>query len=175
MDNRDGENLTELFEKFFDAEHAQEYSEDIRRGEQILREHPAPEPDDMLIANIKAEIAMRLPARRPHTFGQTAYRAAAVAAAVIILTAISVQVFKNGHQPAERGGLVQASLIPTAIWESDDIATDDMNLATFTAEIEEIENEVLTLQSGERGSNGEGTIVELEIELIEISSDFWKG
>jgi hypothetical protein len=174
MDNRDQENLTELIEKFFDAEQAQECIEDIRRGEQILREHPAPEPDDMLIANIKAEIAMRLPARKAHTFRQMVYRAVAVAAAVIILTAISVQFFEKGRQPAPPAKLVQASLIPTAIWESDDIATDDVNLATFTAEIEEIENEVLTLQSGERGSNGEGTIVELEIELIEISSDFWK-
>ena len=175
MDNRDHENLTELFEKFFDAEQAQECIEDFRKAEQILREHPAPEPDDMLIANIKAEIAMRLPARRAHGFRQMACRAAAVAAAVIILTAISVQFFKNGGRPETPGRLAQASLITTAIWESDDIATDDVNLATFTAEIEEIENEVLTLQSGERGSNGESTIVELEIELIEISSDFWKG
>ena len=175
MDNRDGENLTELFEEFFDAEQAQEYIEDIRKGEQILREHPAPEPDDMLIANIKAEIAMRLPARKVHSFRQTAYRAAAVAAALIILTALSVQIFDKDRQPEERGPFVQASLIPTAIWESDDIAADDMKLATFTAEIEEIENEVTTLQSGGSRSNGEGTIVELEIELIEISSDFWKG
>ena len=175
MDDRDQDNLAELFGKFFDADQTQECIEDIRKGEQILREHPAPEPDDMLIANIKAEIAMRLPARKVHTFRQTAYRAAAVAAALIILTAISVEIFDNGREPAGPGPFVQASLIPTAVWESDDIATDDVNLATFTAEIEEIENEVLTLQSGERGSNGEGTIVELEIELIEISSDFWKG
>ena len=175
MDNRDRENLTELFEEFFDAEQAQEYIEDVRRGEQILREHPAPRPDDMLIANIKAEIAMRLPARRAHPFRQMAYRAAAVAAALVILTAISVRLIENGHQPQESKRLVQASLIPPAIWDGDDIATDDINLATFTAEIEEIENEVTTLQSGRRGSNGEGTIVELEIELIEISSDFWKG
>jgi len=174
MDNRDQQNLTELFEEFFDAEQAQECIEDVRKGEQILREHPAPEPDDMLIANIKAEIAMRLPARKVRTFRQMAYRAAAIAAALIILTAISVEIFDNGRQPQTPGTFVQASLIPTAIWESDDIATDDVNLANFTAEMEEIENEVLTLQSGERGSNGEGKIVELEIELIEISSDFWK-
>jgi len=172
MDGRDQENLIELFEEFFDAEQAQNCLENIQRAERILREHPAPEPDDMLIANIKAEMAMRLRPRRASVFRRMVYRAAAVAAAVIILTAISVKLFENGVEPA---AFQRASLLPSAIWESDDIATDDVNLAIFTAEIEQIENEVLTLQSGEDSSHGDGTIVELEVELIEISSDFWKG
>jgi hypothetical protein len=175
MDNQNREDLTELFKELFDAERAKECIEDIQKAEQILLEHPAPEPDDMLIANIKAEIAMRLPADRGHLVRGILYRAAAVAAAVIVLATVSVQFLKNGGQPAAPGTLAQASLIPTAIWESDDIATDDANLAVFTAEIEQIEDEVMTLQAGEDSSNGDSRIVELEIELIEISSDFWKG
>jgi len=34
---------------------------------------------------------------------------------------------------------------------------------------------VQTLQSSEDTGNGENTITELEMELIEINSDFWKG
>jgi hypothetical protein len=59
-----------------------------------------------------------------------------------------------------------------AIWESDDIAADDVDLARLIAEIDEIESEIMGLQPGEGGDEGAGQI---EMELIEIDSDFWKG
>jgi hypothetical protein len=173
MEDRNQENLRELFEKFFDAEQAESCIEDIQKAEQIFREHPAPEPDDVLIANIKAEIAMRLQAARARRFRRIIYEVAGVAAAIFIVAAVSLQLFeKDAHRPGE---FVSASLIPTAIWESDDIAADDEDLAVFTAQIEQIEDEVLALQSGEDAGNGDSTLVELEMELIEINSDFWKG
>jgi len=174
MVNRNSENLRELFEKFFDAEQAESCVEDIRKAEQILRENPAPEPDDMLIANIKAEIAMRLQAVRAHRFRRIIYEVIAAAAAILIVAAVSLQLFET--HPAGPGEVgYTASLIPTAIWESDDIAADDEDLAVFTAQIEQIEDEVQTLQSGEDTGSGDSTIVELEMELIEINGDFWKG
>ena len=173
MKHRNEENLKELFEKFLDAEQAERCVEDVQKAEQILREHPAPEPDDMLIANIKAEIAMRLPARRADVFKYIAYKVACAAAAVIFITAIGLSLFEKGN--GEPGPVVYASIITTAIWESDDIAIDDENLATFTTEIEQIEDELLSLQLGEDNGNGNRTITELEMELIEINnSDFWK-
>jgi len=173
MNSRNEENLKELFEKFMDAEQAESCAEDVQKAEEILREHPAPEPDDMLIANIKAEIAMRLPARKAGVFKQIAYKAVSVAAAVIFLTAIGLRLFEKGG--IEPGPVVYASLIPTAIWESDDIADDDADLVIFTVEIEQIEDEVLTLQLGEDDGNGDRSVSELEMELIQINSDFWKG
>jgi len=171
MDDRNQENLRELFEKFFDAEQAENCVEDIEKAEQIFREHPAPEPDDMLIANIKAEIAMRLHPARAHRFRRIIYEVAGAAAAILIVAAVSQQLFqKDAHGPGE----YYASLIPTAIWESNDIAVDDEDLAVFTAQIEQIEDEVQTLQSGEDTLNGENSIAEMEMELIEINSDFWK-
>jgi len=174
MDNRNHENLRELFEKLFDAEQAESCVEDIQKAEQILRDNPAPEPDDMLIANIKAEIAMRLPAARTHRFRRIAYEAVGVAAAILIVAAVSLQLFQK-EAPMPREVVYSASLIPTAIWESNDIATDDEDLADFTTQIEQIEDEVLALQSGEDTGNGDSTLAELEMELIEINSDFWKG
>lgn len=173
MEDRNQENLRELFEKFFDAEQVESCVEDIQKAEQIFREHPAPEPDDMLIANIKAEIAMRLPAARAHRFRRIFYEVAGVAAAILIVAAVSLQLFQKN--PPGPGEVVYASLIPTAIWVSDNIAIDDEDLAFFTAQIEQIEDEVQALQSGEDTSNGDSTLVELEMELIEINSDFWKG
>lgn len=173
MDDRNQENLRELFEKFFDAEQAERCVEDIQKAERIFREHPAPEPDDMLIANIKAEIAMRLPAARAHRVRRIIYEVVGAAAAILVVAALSLQLFEK--DVPQNGEFVYASLIPTAIWESDDIAADDEDLAAFTAQIEQIEDEVLALQSGEEAGNGDSTLVELEMELIEINSDFWKG
>ena len=173
MENRNSENLRELFEKFFDAEQAESCVEDIQKAEQILRENPAPEPDERLIANIKAEIAVRLQAVRVHRFRRIIYEVAGAAAAILIVAAVSLQLFEKA--PPGHREVGYASLLPTAIWESDDIAADDEDLAVFTAQIEQIEDEVQTLQSDEDTGNGDSTIVELEMELIEINGDFWKG
>jgi hypothetical protein len=174
MDGQNQENLKELIERFFDAERAESCGEDFRKAEQILREYPAPEPDDMLIANIKAEIAMRLGSRKATRLRRLLCDVAGVAAAIVILAAVSMQLFvePDGHRG---NGVYTASIIATAVWESDDIAADDVDLAVFTAEIEQIENEVLTLQAGEEAGESESTLTELETELAEINSDFWKG
>ncbi len=174
MNDENQENLKELFEKFLDAEQAESCVEDVQKAEEILLEHPAPEPDAMLIANIKAEIAMRLPAKRAYVFKHIAYKVACAAAAVIFITAIGLRLFDKGG--VEPNGVQYATIIPTAIWESDDITAADADLVIFTAEIEQIEDEVLTLQLGEDDGNGDSKITDLEMELIEIyNSDFWKG
>lgn len=173
MEDRNHENLRELFGKFFDAEQAESFVEDIQKAEQIFREHPAPEPDDMLIANIKAEIAMRLRSSRAHHIRRIIYEVVGAAAVILFVAAIGLQLFEK--DAPKNGDVAYASLIPTAIWDGDDIAADDEDLAVFTAQIEQIEDEVQALQSGEDTGNGDSTVTELEMELIEINSDFWKG
>ena len=172
MENRNQENLGELFGKFFDAERVESCLKDFQEAERIFADNPAPEPDDMLIANIKAEIAMRLPARKAELARRRIYRRAVAAAAVFLIAGISTTLF-NGpqHGPAR---LAAASLIPTAVWESDDVTADDENLAFFATEIEQIESEVIALESDEDTSESDRTIAELEMELILVSSDFWK-
>jgi hypothetical protein len=173
MEDRNRENLGELFGKFFDAEQAESCLKDFQEAERILRENPAPAPDDMLIANIKAEIAMRLPVRKAELARRRIYRRAIAAAAVFLIAGISATLFDHtGPGPTT---LAAASLIPTAVWESDDVTADDEDLAFFATEIEQIENEVIALESGEDASESDSTIEELEMELIVVSSDFWKG
>lgn len=174
MNGQNQENLKELFEQFFTAEQAASAVEDVRKGENILRDNPAPEPDQQLIADIKWQIEETLAARqRVWTFRTVAYRVA-VAAAIIIIAAIGIRLLEKGHE--ESGARVEyASIIPRAIWETDDITTADADLVTLTAEIQQVEAEMLTLQSGERRSNGENALAELEMEYIQIAGDFWKG
>lgn len=174
MEGRNKDNLRELFGKFFDTEQAENCIEDIQKAEQILRDHPAPEPDDMLIANIKAQIAAHLQAGRVHHFRRVLYEVIGAAAAIVFIATVSLQLFqqKDVRRPGE---IAHASLLPTAIWESDDITTDDQDLATFTTQMEQIEDEVQTLESRQEVGNSDSTIEELEMELMEINSDFWKG
>jgi hypothetical protein len=115
---------------------------------------------------------MRLQASRAHRIKRIIYEAVGAAAVILIVATVSLLLFEK----APPGGRVNyASLLPTEIWESDDITADDEELAVFNAQIEQIEDEVQALQSGEDTGNGDNTITELEMELIEIKSDFWKG
>ncbi len=173
MDGRNEENLMGLFEEFLDLKQAEQAVEDLREGERILHEHPAPEPDGRLIADIKAEIGGALLRRKANVFRRIVYKASVVAAAVIILAVIGVELFEKGGGKSER--VTTASIIPEAIWESDDILAGDTELAILTAEIEQIEGEALAVQLAENATNGNRNLLELEMELIEINSDFWKG
>lgn len=172
MNDRHRENPGKLFERFFDREQAAGFLEDVRETEVIFRKYASPEPGDLLIANIKAEIAMRLPVVRARLARHRIYRRIAVAAAIVIIATISTMLLnENSTQPQ---GRVPASLIPTSIWESNDIAADDAKLAAFAAEVELIESEVRSLEYGDGVRDRSRTLEELEIEVILVSSDFWK-
>jgi hypothetical protein len=164
------ENLKEVFEKFLEPKEAEQAAEDMARGERILREHPAAKADDELIAGIKMKISGVLH-RKTVAFRRIVYKTAVVAAAVILLAAIGTRLFEKGGE----SGKAAASIIDGVIWESEGLAADDVDLAILAAEIEQIEDEVLALQLGEDGGNGSKAVTELEIELIEINNDFWKG
>ncbi len=172
MNGRNEENLKDLFEKFLASEQAEKAVEDIRKGEQILRDNPAPKPSDELIAGIKSDIAISLLHKRENAIRYTVYKVAAVAAIVFILTAISIKFLEKSDETTR---MYTTSIIPTAIWESEDIAADDTDLAILTAEVEQVADDVLSLRMGGNGGNGQSAVTELEIELIEIESDFWKG
>ena len=160
MNNRDEENLEQHFE-------------DVQEAEQILKENPAPEPDEEVIADIKAEITAALLRRQSKAYKRIIYKAAAVAAALVIITAVGLKVFEKNE--GGNKNVIAASIIPKAIWESDCLADDDANLTILNDEIEQIQAEVMALRLGDNGDNGSVAITELEMELIKINSDFWKG
>ena len=166
------ENLKDLFEKFMDAEHARQAAQDIQNADQLFIQHPAPAPDEKLIANIKAEITEKL-RQKPNAFKQITYKAIAVAAAVIIVTSVSIKLFEN--QTPKSQTVTATTILSQNIWDSEDITTDDENLATLIAEIEQIENEILAFQLDENGNSLAEDIEELEMELIAMNTDFWKG
>ncbi len=173
MNSGNEENLKKLFEKFVEGEQAEQAVENIHKGEQILRDHTAPEPKGELIASIKTKIATSLLHKRQNAFRKTIYKTAAVAAGFIFLAVISVKVFEKEHSTSER--FVSSSIMPKAVWESECLADDSEDSATLVAEVEQIESDLLALQVGENGGNGYEAVTGLEMELVEINSDFWKG
>ena len=168
MKNPDRDNLRELFERFMPSSEAERAAEDVRAGDEMLCAHPAPEPDREMILGIKLQMATQLSGK--HRVTHHLYRLAASVAAVIVLTLIAFH-----HQaPHSNSSLSHATLLPQFIWESDDISADDIKLAYFTAEIEQIEAQVRALEAGESQDAGVRTLDEVEMELVRINTGFWK-
>ncbi len=167
------EDPRQLFEKFLDPEQAGQAAQDLRTGEQILVRYPAPAPDNRTIAGIKLKISGALLRKRANKHKQIGYKAVVAAAAVIIVAALTITLVEKAAVESETAAY--SSKIAKVIWDSDNVADDDADLALLTAEIEQIESQHLALQLSENGGNGHTEVAELETELIEINSDFWKG
>jgi len=161
------ENLVELLRRFMDEPTAQATQEDIQAGERWLGAYPAPAPDARLLMVLKAQMAAS--ARRRHHLTRLVH--ASLAAAAVILLAL-VGLF--APRTANQAPLSVASMLPAAIWDSDDMTADDLDLAYFSSQIGQIEAQMQAL-AGEDGEVGTGAPEELEMELMAIQAEFLKG
>lgn len=168
MGNPDQDNLRELLERFMGPTEAESAAQDIRDADETLRAYPAPEPRAETIVGIKLQIATKLSSRRKTV--HLLRRALGAAAAVVILAILALL----SRAPQTGPAISHAALIPTTIWESDDISSDDMQIAYFAAEIRHIEAQVHALEAGHGPDNGAATLHEIETELMEINTEFWK-
>ncbi len=172
MNDQNEENLRELFERFISSKEVENCIEDFVKVKRILDENPAPEPAPELIATIKSEIAETIRRRKEHTFRRLAYKLAPVAAVFIILASVSIKLYVRDSR-LEKDPYVR--MIPSAVWDSDNITADDPDLAVFTAELDGLEVELTTLESGEDRGNGRSAVTELEMDFVAISTDIWEG
>ena len=172
MNDRNEENLRELFERFISDKEAENCIEDFAKAERILQQYPAPEPTEELVAAINSKIAETLRIRKEHTFRRLAYRLAPVAAVFIILASVSLKLYVSNSR---QGKPVYVRMISSAVWDSDNVAADDRNLAVFTAELDGLEVELTTLESGEDRGNGRSAVTELEMDFVAISTYIWEG
>ena len=169
------ENLKKLSEKFVDAEQAQNFANDVHAGDQIFLDNAAKVPDETRITDIKNNVAATLSHKKVKSsaFRRAALKVAAVAAVVLVIAVINVKLSrKTVDKPTE---VVTASIMPKLIWESEDLAADDEDLAILAHEVQQLENELLSIQLDENNGNGYLDLTELEMELIKINSTFWKG
>jgi hypothetical protein len=166
MGDQTHEDLNSLLRRFLDPAQAREARQDIRSGERLLRAFPAPSPSRETLDRIKAEIRTAL--WRRHRVRRVV-RPSLAAAAVIAFAAVGL--LERG--PASRPPASHANLLPAAVWDSDNIAADDLDLVYFTTEVRQIEAQVAALDAGE--TLGRGAVDELETELAQIETEYWKG
>ena len=165
MKDKNDENLKALFEKFITSDEASAAAEDIARTDEIFDKNPAPEPDDMVLAEIKAELAMRLPARRKTILLRKIY---SVAAIILIAIFAGIRFFSfDSTLPMRQAASITIGAID---WDN-----DDSELASLDAEIKELENEFAAIRLDEYDLQNGSDVEEMEIELITIETDFWKG
>lgn len=173
MSDTENEDVRNLFEMFVDAGEAGQAADDIDRADVILRQYPSPEPGAAVLAKTKAaarEALMRRGAVEPR---RAMYKVVAVAAVLFVAAVVAVKVFQPAAvQPTSQ---TAAAVIPSAVWQSNDIATADADIAVLTAEVNQIADELASLRLGDDAVNGQERVYDVEMELIDISSDFWKG
>ena len=121
------ENLRELIEKYMDEKKSQMYLEDIDLGEQILMKYPAPEPDDMLLANIKANIALKALPQKTVTFKRRVYEALVVAASIAIIAVISLHSINDTINHVDDININIATLIPESLINRQDNTFSEMD------------------------------------------------
>lgn len=163
------ENLTGLLRQFMDESTARAAQEDIKTGERIMEGYPAPAPTARTLSTIRALTAAAALRRRRRI---RIFRSAMAAAAAVVMT---VLISLYGRNPTGRPGVSFASIIPAAVWDSDDPAADDLDLVYFTSEIRQIEAQMQDLESGDTEIRGKKTLDELELELMAMETEFWKG
>ena len=173
MNDSGKENLRELLARFMAAEAAGRAAADIEKGDELLRTNPAPQPGEDVVSGIKTEVSIALRRRHRITLQHRVFAVAAVAAAIVIASVLTLRFFNE--QPVERSTVKYAAAIPEGVWEGSDITIDDADIAVLTAEVSTIENELRGVQLAENGGNGSAAVDDLEMELIGISGDFWKG
>lgn len=162
------ENLRDLLRQFMEEPAARAAQEDMEAGEHWLRAYPVPAPRARVLATIKVQMAAA--ARRRHRIVRLAHAAVAAAAAVIVVALIG----HFGPAPGSRSQMTLAALLPAAVWDSDDIMNQDLDLAYFSSQIGQIEAQVRALEADEGEADGEAP-EDFELELLTIQAEYLKG
>lgn len=160
--------LTELLKKFMAPSRAGTVEQDIRSGDRLFEANPAPQVASETLAAIKRRIAIRLGVRHRHA--HPFYRYVGAAAAMIAVALLGFL----GRPTQEIHTVSYASLIPAAIWESEDLACDDAELAYFRSELRHIETQMQAIETGDGEPAAVSSLDEVELELIRIDTQFWR-
>jgi hypothetical protein len=171
MNSRKNENLDELLARFYGGE-AKKVANDITEGERILREYPDPKPDEETIILLKAKVTKMVAANRERAFRKTYYRVAVFAAAVIAMAFVSVALLVNGPSESRQ---VARTVKATQGVPQDEFFYGDEEMATLNAEVEQVGDEVMALETGIASEDLDNDWIDVEMGLIDIESDFWKG
>lgn len=167
MQKRVREDLTGLFEQWLDGSQARTAAEEIRAAEQLIDAYPSPLPSAQTLELVKQQMYVRRSRRRVARMAQAVATVAAVVAIVIGLVT---------HVTQRPGGRIDFGfLLPATLWETNDIAVDDVELAYLTSEVKHLEAQVRAAEGSDSDASGINALNEAEMELFQIDTEFWKG
>jgi len=161
------ENIDELLSKFFSPDQAEQIKDDFASADSFFEKFPAPNPPPQILAEIKQRTAQQLENRNRISWTTVLAKTAAVAAIVVIVSAVMLLNFSQKDSIQYTNDKQQTSL-----WQS------DTDISAFEAEITQLKNELLAINLGEEtGTNGILTdrVEQVELEIIETENTFWKG
>lgn len=200
MDAKD-ENLLKIVEKLIKAQNAKRFLEEIKAGEQILSQYPAPVPDDMVLANIKANMALNRMPQRTVSFRKRVFEALAVAASIAILIIVSFRSFNQTPEVPPGGTHVdKTGILPEGWWTledeayvnviddyknintqfaqigADNYSNDDLALNEFQNQIQKVQDHIVSMESAantpmESYINPSGTLEEIQNQLNKLKNN----
>ena len=165
---KNNENMEELIKQFFDEEISSQVHADIQRGDELLSGCKSPEPDESLIADIKLKLQAAVEHRRSKRVVRAFYRTAA-AAMILFGIMVGVQFFNNNDITINGTGVTASA----GIWGDDESQISRFDV--LTAEIDELEGNLINIRLGELEEQEAQDVTDLEMEVIELAGGFWKG
>jgi hypothetical protein len=162
------ENIDELLSRFLDSSQMHKAAEDIRLGEELLESFSAPLPAKSVTDGIKAQIQVHLHTLRRRRVVRSMFYRVAVAAVFVVLAFAGARYLTEPDRKAT--GVATAAY--ASIWDDE---SGDKQLATLTAQVSEIEADMLAIRLGDSGTESSSLLTDLEVEMTEINGDFWKG
>ncbi len=171
--NNEKENLRELLASFMAPEDANKTAEDIERGEKLLRNWPAPTPSETLLAEVKQKMAVAAGRRRMVTFQRRVLELAAVAATILVVSTAAIKIWENRQSTLSPDKIV--ALIPDSAWEGGDVSKSDADIAVLSAEIDNVADEISNVLLSDKNGSSAAAVSDVEMQIIEVSADFWKG
>ena len=147
------------------GDQADKFSEDISRGDDLLRSFPAPKPDPDVVKNIKNNIANQLKQNKRR---RNVRRSSEVAVAAVLLVAatLSFVFLHQTHNNIPNNG----SFANTSEW----ILYDDTEYSLILSEVESLESNITVIRMDEDNYENDN-LIDIEMEMLELESAFLKG
>lgn len=157
------EKLEDMLNGFLAADQARQAADDIRSGDRLMRQYPAPLPSADLLRDINSKVSRTLRIRRL----KRVVRSVAAVAAVFVLGGMLL--FFSGD---EGDRTVRHVAVAPDWW-------DDSAVETLTAEVDDVVRTMISISIDDTFVDDhipDFDEAELEeLEAIAMSDDFWKG
>ncbi|MBC8482114.1 MAG: hypothetical protein H8D47_05555 [Planctomycetes bacterium] len=163
----------ELFAQLANSEEAKIFAQNVEWADEKFDSQPLPQLKNSALESLKAKVDVAIAVQKAVNMRRVVYKAAAVAAVFAVVSVLLIKTYQP--QGIRNIQIIELAAVSSAVWQSEDITSDDPDLATLSAETEDIENDLVTIDTETYFDDQTSRIDDLELELINIDSDFWKG